>query len=219
MAVANAGGVILLHGLGRTAGSMRPPEKALQRAGYATLRIDYPARRKGLADLVDSIHPAVEAFVAGVDGPLHFVTHSLGGLLARAYIARHRPPSLGRVVMLAPPNGGSEFADILQTIRLSRLVLGPVAQHLVTRRAADDETLLGAIDYPVGVIAGDRPLDPLLPRLVVRRPNDGKVAIEATRLDGMTDHIVLPVTHSFMTYNPILAAQMIAFLRDGSFRR
>ncbi len=211
------GSVILLHGLGRTAGSMWRIDRALARAGYRTLRLNYPARRQSLAQIVETIHPAVVQMARAHHGPVHFVTHSLGGLVVRAYLTAHRPGNMGRVVMLAPPNQGSEWADFVLRLRLDRAILGPTARHLRIGRADDDEALFGAVDYPLGVIAGNRALDPLLPRLLVARPNDGKVSVASTRVNGMDDHIVMPVTHTLMTMNPRVIRQSVAFIRDGRF--
>lgn len=147
------------------------------------------------------------------------MSHSLGGLLARALIHAQRPAHLGRVLMLAPPNQGSEWADLLFHLRLNRLVLGPVGGQLRKDRASADEAMLGAVDYDLGVIAGDRALDPLFPRLIVPRPNDGKVSVAATRIARVRDHIILPVSHTFMVSDRRVAGQVLAFLTDGHFHR
>lgn len=215
----NEGGVLLLHGLGRTAGSMRTLAAAARRAGYSVCSPAYPARRRSLPAITAYLAPKVAAFAAECDGPLHIVTHSLGGLVARSLILAHRPARLGRVVMLAPPNAGSEIADLLYRVRLNRLFLGPVGAHVRTMRLAEDEALLGPVDFELGIIAGSRPLDPVFPRLIVPRPNDGKVAVAATHVEGMADHIVLPVSHTLMVYDRRVVVQAMAFLGTGSFQR
>ncbi len=212
------GGVLLLHGHGRTGHSMRGLAGALKKAGYATLAPHYPARRP-MSAIVAHLHPHIAAFEATFDGPLHMVTHSLGGLVARALFAMRRSERAGRVVMLAPPNAGSELADLLFRLRMDRLVLGPIGSQLRTGRSVDDEALLGGVEFDLGIIAGDRALDPIFPKLLLPLPNDGKVSVEATRIAGMRDHIVLPVSHTLMPLDRRVRAQILAFLESGAFNR
>ncbi|UGV27334.1 alpha/beta fold hydrolase [Rhodopseudomonas boonkerdii] len=212
-------GVVFLHGISRSFRSLIKLQQAVDKAGFATRNIGYPSRHKALSDLADDIHPAIAPFTAANEGCTHFVCHSMGGLLARVYIARHRPARLGRVVMLGTPNGGSEIADALRTRLLYRLYFGPAGQQLVTARDATTESLLPAVDYPVGVIAGNRSLDPIASRFMLPGANDGRVTVARTRLEGMADHIVIPASHAFMMKNKEAIAQTIAFLTDGRFRR
>jgi pimeloyl-ACP methyl ester carboxylesterase len=213
------GGVVLLHGLGRSGGSMLWLARTLGKLGYKTLALTYSGRRHSLDGVIADLNPKIDAFAKSVNGPVHFVTHSLGGLIVRAYLARHRPDDLGKVVMLAPPNGGSEWADLLVKSRLDAAFLGQMGEYLVTNRTARAEATLGKADYPVGVIAGNRSIDPLFPRFLMPSPNDGKVTVSATRLHGLTDHIVLPVTHTFMVLNRAVHAQVHAFLAEGRFKQ
>jgi hypothetical protein len=116
------------------------------------------------------------------------------------------------------PARGSEVADLLAGTPAYRSVFGPAGAQLATART---EALLaagGPIDYPVGVIAGDRAIDPF-GWLVIPGPNDGKVAVARTRLEGLADHIVLHTTHPTMLMNVDVAMQAIAFLRTGRFAR
>lgn len=197
---------------------MRRLERALAHAGYRTLNLDYDSGRKSLDVLSDEIHPKIERFVAQQAGRVHFVTHSMGGLLARLYLSCRRPPQLGRVVMLGPPNDGSAVADLLHRRSLFRLVFGPAGQQLTTRHAIVLRQLCGPSDYEVGVIAGTRSLNVISSALVFHELNDGKVSVRSTRLDGMADHIALPVTHTFMMRDPAVVAATMAFLRNGRFR-
>jgi len=208
-------GVLLLHGHGRFGASMTRLAGAARRAGYATLSPSYPYRRP-LEEIVDWLTPRVAAFEKECAGPLHIVTHSLGGLVARALVAAHKPPRLGRVVMLAPPNAGSELAEILFRLRLGSWVLGGSGAHLRTNRAAGDEAALGAVDYPLGIIAGDRSLLPVPARLLPR-PHDGKVSLAATQVAGLADHVTLPVTHTLMVYDRCVIGEALAFLVNGTF--
>ncbi|MCX7322653.1 MAG: alpha/beta hydrolase [Hyphomicrobiales bacterium] len=212
-------GVVFLHGISRSFRSLIKMQQAVDAAGFATRNIGYPSREKSLSVLVDDIHPAIAPFVEANDGCTHFVCHARGGLLARAYIARYRPALLGRVVMLGTPNSGSEIADILQRRLLYRLYFGPAGQQLVTARDVATEALLPAVDYPVGIIAGNRSLDPITSRFMLPGANDGRVTVARTRLDGMADHLVIAASHALMMKNKDAIAQTIAFLKHGRFDR
>ena len=209
---------MLLHGLGRTGLSMRALASACRAAGYATLAPSY-GFRTAIPAILGDLQPRIHAFAQSIDGPVHFITHSLGGLVVRALINADRPPRLGRVVMLAPPNAGSELVDTLERLGLDRIVLGPASRYLRTSRPDTAQARLGAIDFDLGIIAGDKPLDPVLPRLLLPGANDGKVSVAATRVDGMRDHIVLPVQHTMMVADRRVIAQALAYLATGSFAR
>jgi pimeloyl-ACP methyl ester carboxylesterase len=193
-------------------------QTAIEASGFATLNLRYASRRKALEALADDIHPAVERFAAGIEGSIHFVCHSMGGLLARAYLAKYRPQRLGRVVMLATPNGGSEIADRLKNVRAYRTWLGPAGQQLVTNRDAALGAILPPVDYPVGIIAGNRSIYPISSTFLLPKPNDGRVSVENTGLDGMADHIVIGASHSWLVRKALAIEQTIVFLRDGRFR-
>jgi pimeloyl-ACP methyl ester carboxylesterase len=209
-------GVVLLHGISRTALSFRKMQLALERAGFATLNLDYASRRKPLEGLAEDIDPAIQHFVDRVDGSIHFVCHSMGGLLARVYIARHRPKHLGRVVMLGTPNSGSEIADRLKNIGVYRAFFGPAGQQLGTQRDAAIEALFPPVDYPVGIIAGNRSIDPVA-GTILPKPHDGRVSVEKTMINGMADHVVVGTAHPWLVRNSVAVAQTIAFLQDGAF--
>ena len=206
---------ILLHGLGRSGVSMRALSSALRKQGHATLAPTYGLTMSLPASL-DHLEPRIAAFHAAHPGPLNFVTHSLGGLIARAFLTRRRPDTLGRVVMLAPPNCGSQLADLVTKFGLDRVILGQVGGQLRTNRTPADERILGPVDFDLGIIAGDKPYDPILPRLLPK-PNDGKVTVAATKVDGMRDHIVLPVSHTLMVLDAEVIAQTLAYLQNGRF--
>ena len=198
---------------------MRPLQRALEAEGFSVLNLDYRSRHMPLAALAESINPAVERFVASTMGDVHVVGYSMGGLLARVYLARHRPARLGRVVMLGTPNAGSEIADRLRALAFYRLVFGPAGQELVTEQGPELRASLGEIVYPLGVIAGDRPFSPFASSLLLPGPNDGRVTVARTRLDGMADHTVIGTSHMGLVRHPEAVTQVIAFLRNGVFRR
>jgi pimeloyl-ACP methyl ester carboxylesterase len=208
--------VVLLHGLGRSGRVMRPLARDLATAGYRVHILDYPSTSAAPDELVAVLHREVSECCAW-SGRVHFVTHSLGGVLVRAYLASHPMPQLGRVVMLAPPNHGSEYVDVAGDWRLFRLVLGPTAAQLGTAATSLPNRLPRA-DYEVGVIAGNGHINPI-GQALIDGANDGTVSVASTRLAGMRDFIELPVSHTFIMRNREAARQTIAFLRTGQFTR
>ena len=216
MADALSDGVVLLHGIGCTSRTMRKLERSLQQAGLFTLNLTYASRKKLLELLAEDIHSAIAEFADTIPGRLHFVGHSMGGLLARVYVANHRPSRLGRVVMLGTPNGGSEVADLLQRLRLYRSFYGPAGLQLTTE-PDDTVALLPPVDYAVGIVAGTRAVDPIAWRFVLPRPNDGRVSVARSKLDGMADHIAIKATHTGLPYHPVAISQTITFLAEGRF--
>jgi hypothetical protein len=137
-------------------------------------------------------------------------------LLARVYIARCRPKRLGRVAMLGTPNSGSEIADRLRHFRPYRAFFGPAGQQLGTQRDEAVNALFPPVDYPVGIIAGNRSIYPITSALLPK-PHDGRVSVENTKLDGMADHIVIRTSHPWLVRDSVAIEQTIAFLRDGRF--
>lgn len=208
--------VVLLHGLLRSSGSMSELERALAAEGYRVVNIDYPSRSEAVEVLVDSmLAPRLAALAAESTAPLHFVTHSMGGILVRDYLKRRRPPSLGRVVMLAPPNAGSELVDRLGHLALFGWINGPAGRQLGT--AADSlPNRLGPVDFALGVIAGDRSWNPLYSAMIPG-PDDGKVSVERARVNGMTDFRVVHQGHTFLTSDPEVIGEVLHFLRAGRF--
>lgn len=208
--------VVLLHGLLRTARSMRPLQRALESAGYRVINHGYPSRQHTVEHLSDMLFADLSRqFERAACTQLHFVTHSLGGILLRQYLTQHRHDNLGRVVMLAPPNQGSELVDRLGRLRLFKALNGPAGLQLGTS-AEGLPRRLPATDFELGVITGTRGINPVLWWLLPK-PNDGKVSVASARVEGMRDFRVLPVTHTFLMGNRRVIALTLNFLKQGRF--
>ncbi len=206
--------VVFLHGLARTPASMEKAATAFEKSGYVVANVKYPSRKFPIEELAPlAIEAGVEKCPA--DSVIHFVTHSLGGILVRYYLEDHEISNLGRVLMLAPPNQGSEVVDRLRHFPGFKLINGPAGLQLGT---GEDSVplMLGPVDYAVGVIAGTRTFNPILSQYLPN-PDDGKVSVENTKVEGMTDFVVVPVAHPFIMKSPVVIDQAISFIKTGRF--
>ena len=210
--------IVLLHGLGRASLSMVYLAKRLAMAGYSPCNIQYPSRKYSVEKLAaDFVFPAIEKCFGSGDDPVHFVTHSLGGIVVRQLAASNAQIKYGRVVMLAPPNGGSEVVDALSHWPLFGAVNGPAVKELGTSEY-DLPRSFGPAPLEVGIIAGNRSINPLLSRMI-EGENDGRVSIGNAKMEGMADFLVLPVSHPFIMMNRRVAEQTVYFLEHGAFQK
>jgi pimeloyl-ACP methyl ester carboxylesterase len=208
--------VILLHGLARSDRSMQKLALALSHEGYCVQNVNYASTRNKIAALAEeAITPALAACPAGEK--VNFVTHSLGGILVRQYLKEHRIENLGRVVMLGPPNRGSEVVDKLRDFPGFYFMHGEAGLELGTG-ASSVPNRLGQANFDLGIIAGTRSINLILSYLIPGA-DDGKVSVENTRLEGMNDHLEMEVTHTFMMRNSKVIEQVIRYLQSGSFKR
>jgi len=210
-------GVLLLHGLARTARSMSPLAKFLGHHGYLVVNQGYPSTRAPIEQLAA---PAVgEGFAQlaslGAES-MHVVTHSMGGILLRSALHKSRPAELGRVVMLSPPNQGSELVDALARFRWFCMIFGPAGCQLNTKREGLPQQL-GSVDFSLGIIIGNRPAMGL--KYFFPGPNDGKVSVERAQVAGMRDFLVLPCGHSMIMRKKNVQQQILHFLEKERFQR
>jgi len=212
-----AEGVVLLHGLARTPRSMARIERELTRAGYVVVNLPYPSRTAPIEALSEMVYDGIrDSASLGDRGKVHFVTHSMGGIVLREMLSKHRVERLGRVVMLGPPNQGSELVDRLGSWRFFRWVNGPAGQQLGT--GPDSlPSRLGAVDFELGVIAGDRSIN-WINSGMIPGPDDGKVSVERTKVVGMKDHLVVHTTHPTMLSHRTVISAVRRFLRTGAFQ-
>ena len=206
--------VVVLHGLARTTDSMQKMADALATDGYTVSNEGYRSRQFPVEELASL---AVEAGVAAcpADSTVHFVTHSLGGILVRFYLENNQLENLGRVVMLAPPNGGSEVVDAMVGTPGFAWLNGPAGAQLGT----DEESIpsqLGPVDFEVGIIAATKSINFMLSQYSPN-PDDGKVSLEHSEVEGMADFITVPHSHPFIMSAPEVISQALAFIETGHF--
>lgn len=206
---------VLLHGMARTEHSMSKLAKELKNEGYVVSNYGYPSTSLEIDEIARTHVPKAISECGSVE-KVDFVTHSLGGIVLRKYLSLYTLDKLGRVVMLGPPNQGSEVVDKLKNVPGFKLINGPAGLQLGTGQDGVPNTL-GPVTYPVGIIAGSSTLNPVLSQMLPN-PDDGKVSVERTKVEGMTDHVVMPVTHTFMMKNKGVIAQVKTFLKTGKFK-
>ena len=210
--------VVLLHGFNRSWRAMRPMAEALQESGYMTANVDYPTRAGPVKELVPmAVETGLRKCRDADAHSIHFVTHSIGGILLRYAHSQEPIPEIGRVVMLAPPNGGSEVVDKTKDIPGAEMLGGEALMQLGT----DEDSVpanLGPIDFEVGIIAGTSSMNPWMSAMLPD-PDDGKVSVERTKLAGMTDFMMVDDNHHYIVEDEVVIRNTVEFLRTGLFIR
>lgn len=212
--------VILLHGLARTSASMNKLEDALLEQNFIVANIDYPSRKYVIEELSDSavdagLEQCAQQGASAGASAVHVVTHSMGGILFRQYVEDNGSQAFGRTVMLAPPNKGSEVVDALRNVPSYELLNGPAGLQLGT--GSDSVPLnLGDASSDVAVIAGTFSVNLIL-STYLPDPDDGKVSVESSRLDGMCAHLQVNVSHPFIMSDEAVMQEVISYLKTGKF--
>lgn len=226
--------VVLIHGMARSSRAMNPLVQPLEKAGYQVLNVDYPSTKYPLETLATQhVLPEINRYITNQNyqGDIYVVTHSLGGIITRYIDHQLSLPhgvKIDKVVMLAPPNHGSEVVDTLGHLAPFYWVNGLVGRQLATKHATHPTlssmphqlTEKGQPSFTLGVIAGNKSADPagaFLPNTPLG--HDGKVTVESTKLDGMSDHIILPYSHTFLMGKKSVQKQILHFLKHSSFHR
>jgi len=209
---------ILIHGLARTSRCMNKAASILEKYGYAIININYPSRKKPINQIVkENILPIIKNCESNNYKQIHFLTHSMGGILLRYYLSLHSIQNLGKTVMLAPPNQGSEIVDKLGHLSIFSLLNGPAGQELGTHKNNIPKRL-GAIHFETGIITGNKTINPLL-SMLIPGTNDGKVSINNTKIRGMRDFLVVPYPHPIIMQQTSIIHQTIFFTQNGGFYR
>jgi pimeloyl-ACP methyl ester carboxylesterase len=208
--------IILLHGLARTSRSMDKAGRLLGAYGYKIINVDYPSRSADIGGLAQKYIAQALKQCDGVDiKKIHFLTHSMGGILLRDYLSTQSIDKLGRVVMLAPPNQGSEVVDKLGAWKLFYYLNGPAGLQLGTDSNSVPNRL-GPVNFQLGIIAGNKTANPFLSRLIPGA-NDGKVSVCRAQVEGMKDFIVMPYSHPFIMRREAVIEQVLHFIQQGCF--
>ncbi|MDM8536292.1 alpha/beta fold hydrolase [Desulfobacterales bacterium HSG17] len=210
--------VVLLHGMGRTSFSMSKLDKFLSAKGYQTVNFGYPSTKETVKDIAEKYIPqAIDRCNELQPEKIHFVTHSLGGIVVRQYLQTNSLPYGSRIVMISPPSKGSELVDYLKDFWLYKWMNGPPGQELGTGPNSTPNTLL-PVNAEIGIITGDKSFNPMFSQLIPG-PDDGKVSVERSKLEEMQDFIVIPATHTFIMKNSTALKQVLYFLENGKFKK
>lgn len=206
----------MLHGLVRSSDSMNKVSQALNTSGYDVCNVQYPSRKYSVVELAqDFVYPAIQKCFEHTDEPLNFVTHSMGGIVVRQ-LATLTDLKLGRVVMLSPPNHGSELVDKLKGIPFFKLINGEAGLSLSTE-ATSVPNSLGRVMFETGIIVGNKSFNPIYSALIPGE-DDGKVSVESAKVTGMKDFLIVPYSHSFIMNKDDVIQETISFLKHGQFQ-
>lgn len=209
--------LVVLHGWTTGYDNMRDACRFFQRAGYHVVSLRYPVRKATPATLInDHIRPGIAKHCTDPERQIHFLTHSLGGVLLREYLRTDRPDKLGKVVMLGAPNNGIELVDRLVDRRGFARFFGPTVVEL---RTGEDSwpRRLGKADFPLGIIMGNTRLRVPFTSRFLPGSDDGIVSAQSGQLEGMRQLIEVSAFHTALAVRPAILQRAEQFFRTGSF--
>ncbi|MFA5947539.1 MAG: alpha/beta hydrolase [Candidatus Gracilibacteria bacterium] len=213
----NADCIFLLHGLARSSKSMEPLAKSLNDIGYTTINIKYSSTKYNIETLSEKfLKPIVNEYCTEKNKKINFVTHSLGGIVVRQFLSKNTLENLNKIIMIAPPNKGSEIADFVTKIPIVRSFYGPALKQLGTDKNSLPLKIIDS-QYTLGIIAGNISYNPLFSYFLPDK-DDGKVSVEKTKMNLMTDFIEVKSTHTFIMQNKKVIELVKKFLKDEKFQ-
>lgn len=202
--------------MARSKRSMRKLERFIAGHGYHTVNEGYPSTKETVERLASIyLDKMVRRCLDNGAEKIHIVTHSLGGIVVRRYLQDHFLPHGSRIIMISPPNKGSELADAFQNLWIYKWLNGPAGQVLGTEPGSLPNSLK-PVDAEIGVITGNFSLNPVF-SWIIPGPNDGKVAVRSAKLHEMKDFLVVHACHSFIMTHPEVLRQVVFFLKKGRF--
>ncbi len=209
--------VILLHGIGGFSYSMEPLAKELSQKGYTVFNVNYPSTLCDIQTIADLyLDKVIKTYCTDTTRKIHFVTHSMGGIVTRYYLKQNKDSlNLGRVVMLSPPNKGSEIVDVFDSLKIVEYIYGPAFYQLGTDSTGFVHTL-GPVDYETGIIMGNKAV--FIPGMfIIPGESDGMVAVKRAPVEGMSDFRIIPNSHTFIMLNREVIENVVSFLSFGYF--
>ena len=210
--------VIFLHGMSRTEISMNKLEREIAKDGYITWNKTYTTIKKPIEDVAKKhIESGIEYCESQDTESIHLLTHSLGGILVRVYLQDKEINKLGNIVMLSPPNSGSELTDLFKEWKIYQWVAGPAGQALGTDPNSYVNSLK-PVEANIGVITGKKSNDPWFSP-IIPGDDDGKVSVESAKLKEMKDFLIVEATHTFIMRDMSTINQIKNFLKEGKFNR
>ncbi len=208
--------VVLVHGLWRSAWAMRSIANDLDEYGYQTVSVSYPSTEMSIPEIAERfIPPAVDQCAQSGAHKIHIVSHSMGGVVARQYLQTNQLPDGSKVVMLSPPNQGSELSERFGDDAWYHYFVGPAGVSL-SKKEGGIIPSLKAIDESVGIIAAYRSWS-VWPSEWLPKPNDGTVSVESMKLPEMDDFILINSGHATMRFSSEIQAQIRSFIQTGRF--